>query len=109
MREALLIARREYLERIRSKAFRISTVLIPVFFSLIFGAGSLSGKLSSGARHIVVASNDPLLAESERAELVAAENAAAGTRRDPSSRLTVDVKAPLTEGELAALNAEVES
>jgi len=109
MREALLIARREYLERIRSKAFRISTVLIPVFFSLIFGAGALSGKLSSGVRHIVVASNDPVLAESVRAELIAAENAAAETRKDPSSRLIVDVKAPLTESELAALNSEVES
>jgi ABC-2 type transport system permease protein len=109
MREALLIARREYLERIRSKAFRISTVLIPVFFSLIFGAGALSGKLSSGVRHIVVTSNDPVLAESVRAELMAAENAAAETRKDPSSRLIVDVKAPLTESELAALNAEVES
>ena len=105
MREALLIARREYLERIRSKAFRISTVLIPLFFALIFGVGALSGKLSGGARHIVVASNDPLLAESERAELMAADNAAAEVRKDPSSRLTVDVKAPLTEGELAALNA----
>jgi ABC-2 type transport system permease protein len=103
MREALLIARREYLERIRSKAFRISTVLIPAFFALIFGAGALSGKLSGGgSRHIVVASNDPLLAESVRAELIAADNAA-------SSRLTVEVKAPLTEGELTALNAAVES
>ncbi len=36
MREALLIARREYLERIRSKAFRISTVLIPVIFCVDF-------------------------------------------------------------------------
>ena len=106
MREALLIARREYLERIRSKAFRISTVLIPLFFALIFGVGALSGKLSGGgARHIVVASNDPLLAESVRAELIAAENAAEEVRKDPSSRLTVEVKAPLTEGELAALNA----
>jgi ABC-2 type transport system permease protein len=110
MREALLIARREYLERIRSKAFRISTVLIPLFFSLIFGAGALSGKLSgAGARHIVVASNDPLLAESERAELVVAANAADEARRKPSSRMTIEVKAPLNEDELAALNAEVES
>jgi ABC-2 type transport system permease protein len=109
MREALLVARREYLERIRSKAFRISTVLIPLFFALIFGVGALSGKLSGGARHVLVVSNDPQLAESERAELIAADNAAAETRRDPSSRLTVDVKAPLTEGDLAALNAEVES
>jgi ABC-2 type transport system permease protein len=109
MREALLIARREYLERIRSKAFRISTVLIPVFFAVIFGVGALSGKLSGGPRHVLVVSNDPQLAESERAELIAADNAAAETRKDPSSRLTVDVKAPLTEGDLAALNAEVES
>ena len=36
MREALLIARREYLERIRSKAFRISTVLIPSVFCADF-------------------------------------------------------------------------
>jgi ABC-2 type transport system permease protein len=105
MREAWLIARREYLERIRSKAFRISTVLIPVFFGLIFGAGAFSGKLSKGPRHIVVASNDPPLAESERAELMAASE----DGKDPSSRPTVDVKAPLTESELAPLNAEVES
>ena len=109
MREALLVARREYLERIRSKAFRISTVLIPLFFAIIFGVGALSGKLSGGARHVEVASNDPLLAQSVRAELMAADNAAAEVRRNPSSRLTVDVKAPLTEGDLAALNAEVES
>jgi ABC-2 type transport system permease protein len=109
MREALLIARREYLERIRSKAFRISTVLIPLFFAVIFGVGALSGKLSGGVRNLVVASTDPLLAESVRAELMAAENSRDAARKDPSSRLTVDVKAPLTEGELAALNAEVES
>jgi ABC-2 type transport system permease protein len=100
MREALLIARREYVERIGSKAFRISTVLIPLFFALIFGAGALSGKLSGGGvRHIVVASDDPLLAESVRAELIAAENAAGAVRRNPSSRLTVEVKAPLAESD----------
>ena len=109
MREALLIARREYLERVRSKAFRISTVLIPLFFAVIFGVGALSGKLSGGSRHVLVVSNDPQLAESERAELIAADNVAAETRKDPSSRLTVDVKAPLTESDLAALNEEVES
>jgi ABC-2 type transport system permease protein len=87
MREAWLIARREYLERIRSKAFRASTVLIPVIFGLIFGIAALSGKLGSGAGRVVVASDDPVLAESTRAE----------------------VQAPVTEGALTALNAEVES
>jgi ABC-2 type transport system permease protein len=100
MREALLIARREYLERIRSRAFRVSTVLIPAVFGLIFGLGVLSGKLGGGTGHLVVASNDAVLAESVRAELASARR---------SSALTIDVSAPVTEGELAALNPEVES
>ena len=70
MREALLVAKREYLERIRSKAFRISTVLIPLVFAAIFGMGAFSGKMASGPRSIVVASNDPVLAESTRTELL---------------------------------------
>jgi ABC-2 type transport system permease protein len=84
-------------------------VLVPLFFALIFGVGALSGKLSGGARNLIVASNDPMLAESVRAELMAAENTAGAVRRNGSSRLTVDVKAPLTEDDLAALNADVES
>ena len=108
MHEALLIARREYLERIRSKAFRISTVLIPTAFAVIFGIGALSGKASGGTKHIVVASNDPVLAESERAELMAARNAEDNSRRAQST-LTVDVKAPVSEAGLSALNAEVQS
>ena len=103
MREAWLIARREYLERIRSRAFRISTVLIPVIFAIIFSIGGLAGKLRGGAGRMVVASDDPVLAESARAELMAEP---IGAR--PSS-LRVDVRAPVTEGTLTALNAEVES
>ena len=100
MHEALLIARREYVERIRSRAFRISTVLIPVAFGFIFGIGALSGKLSGGPKHIVVASNDSVLAESERAELIAAGK---------GSQLIVDVRAPIAEADLAALNADVDN
>ncbi len=100
MHEALLVARREYVERIRSRAFRISTVLIPLAFAFIFGIGALSGKLTGGPKHIVVASNDAVLAESERAELMAAG-------RD--AQLSVDVRAPIAEPELATLNADVDN
>ncbi len=103
MREAWLIARREYRERIRSRAFRISTVIIPVIFGMIFGIGALSGKLGGGAGRVVVASDDPVLAESTRAELMAA---GMGTRFSP---LRVEVQAPVTSDALTALNAEVES
>jgi ABC-2 type transport system permease protein len=74
-----------------------------VIFGLIFSIAAFSGKLGSGAGRVVVASDDPVLAESARAELMAA---AIGAR---SSSLRVEVQAPVTEGALTALNAEVES
>ena len=54
MREALLIARREYVERIRSKAFRVSTLLIPIIFGLIFSIAAFSAKLTGGPKHLCV-------------------------------------------------------
>jgi ABC-2 type transport system permease protein len=76
-------------------------------FGLIFGIGAFSAKLTGGAKHIVVASNDPVLAESERAELTVLRGSE--SRRDRSSQLSVEARAPITEGELAALNTAVES
>jgi ABC-2 type transport system permease protein len=108
MREALLIARREYLERVRSRAFRLSTVLIPMIFAAIFSVGYLSAKVSGGPKHIVVVSNDLTLAESVRAEFLAAAGADDRSRRNQSPQLSVDVQAPVAENEATALNAEVE-
>ncbi len=112
MREALLVAKREYLERIRSKAFRISTVLIPLVFAAIFGMGAFSGKMASGPRSIVVASNDPVLAESTRTELLrvpTGKDDARGGQNGMAPQLHVQVQAPVTESDLTALNHQVES
>jgi ABC-2 type transport system permease protein len=111
MREALLIAKREYLERVRSKAFRISTVLIPLVFAGVFGMGAFSGKMASGARNIVVASNDPVLAQCVSTELqrVHTRRGDAGDNQNAAARLQVEVQAPVTESDLAALNHQVES
>lgn len=113
MREALLIAKREYLERVRSKAFRISTVLIPLAFAIIIGIGALSGKLNNSPKHVVVVSNDAAFAESVRAELTAppaqTEKEKKSGSRAQASTVTVDVKAPATKEDLAPLVAEVEN
>jgi ABC-2 type transport system permease protein len=99
MHSALLIAKREYLERIRSKAFRISTVLMPLLFGLIFGIGAFSASHLSGDTHIVVASNDAQLAAAVRDQLATIKN----------SPPHVDVQAPATEADLDALAARVEA
>lgn len=61
MRKVWLIARREYIDKVRTKAFLLTTILFP---ALMIGGGVLSGKLmtakKSGTRHIVVvASTQP--------------------------------------------------
>jgi len=111
MHNVWLTAKREYLERIRSRAFRISTVLIPLVFGIIFGIGALSGRLANGPKHVVVASNDPLLAESAAAELVAQRDrdSSDSQSRDSSgrSRLKVEVKVVQSPDDLKELNSRV--
>lgn len=99
MHSALLIARREYLERVRSKAFRISTVLIPLIFAGIFGVGAFSATHMGGDAHIVVASNDAQLADGVRDELAHGEN--------PPSKL--EVVAPATQADIVSLVQRVDS
>ena len=64
MHNTWLIIRREYLERIRSKAFIIMTMLMPVFMaSTILIPALLSGMKSGGTRRIVLVVNNPEVAE----------------------------------------------
>jgi ABC-2 type transport system permease protein len=70
MRNLLLIARREYVERVRSKAFLFSTIAIP---ALMFALGVIPQKLASmdrgGVRRIAVAGADLQLAEAFKRHL----------------------------------------
>ena len=69
MHEVLLIARREYLERVRSRAFLMMTILFPLFIGLLIGGSIFAGKLSSGVKDIAIASNDAALARAVAAEM----------------------------------------
>ena len=42
MHDLLLIARREYLERVRSRAFLVMTILFPLMISLLMGGSILA-------------------------------------------------------------------
>ena len=69
MREVLLIARREYLERVRSRAFLMMTILFPLMIGLLIGGSIFAGKLGSGVKDIAIASNDAALARAVAAEM----------------------------------------
>jgi ABC-2 type transport system permease protein len=99
MHEVLLIARREYLERVRSRAFLMMTILFPLFIGLLIGGSVFAGKLSSGVKEIAITSNDAVLAR----EVAAALQSQSGGGKTP------EVITPASQTQRVALNRRVES
>jgi len=96
MRKTLLIARREFMERIRAKSFVVMTVLIPV----LMGGGLFASIYFGGhtrAAHITVVSPDTQLAIDVENKLAA---------EDPA--LVVDAISPPTADTMHILSADVE-
>jgi ABC-2 type transport system permease protein len=99
LRNTLLVTKREYLERVRSKVFRITTVLVPVGVGAIGLLAGMGGKrLDQGVRQLAIVSNQPQLAADVQAVLKESEH-------PPQS---VEVFAPGTDADLTALNQAVE-
>src|SRR5947209_469380 len=99
MHNLVLVARREYLEQIRGRAFRVSTILVPVLFGLIIFIAYLAGRGSGVGKHVIVAAPRAALADAIRAQLV--------SNKDAKTR--VDVVAPASPADRAGLVAKVES
>src|ERR1700761_7553704 len=99
MHSILLIARREYMERVRARSFLVMTVLIP----LIMGGGLYasgyfgSGGSSQSTPHITIVSTDTPLAIAVQDYLATA---------DPG--LVVDAISPPTPDTMHILSGEVE-
>jgi ABC-2 type transport system permease protein len=93
MRNILLIARREYMEQIRSRAFRLSTIGLPLVLAAVFGISYLSTLGLGANKHMAVASGDAELANDIRTRLVSGKN----------SKAIVDVVAPAKAEDRAAL------
>src|SRR5882757_6364703 len=100
MHEVWLIARREYLERVRSKAFLMMTILFPLFIGLMIGGSVFAGKLSSRAKNIAIASNDPVLAHAVAAEMQTESS-------DHAPATPPEVVAPASDAQRADLNRRV--
>lgn len=89
-RNVWLIARREYVERIRTRGFVITTVMIPVIMGgFIFGSIFLGTKANTD-RHIAIVSTDTQLAldlqtEVYRQQEQQKDNSAAETQGTPTS------------------------
>jgi ABC-2 type transport system permease protein len=99
MRNVLLVAKREYLEQVRGRAFKMTTFGVPAIFAAIIGIGYLSSMGLGAGKHLAVASNDSLLATEIKGQLVG----------DKDSRTRVDVISPASEPDHQALVDEVKA
>lgn len=107
MNNILLIARREYLEQVRGRAFRLSTILVPAAFLVIIGIMYMSGRGLNGVKHIVIASTDASLANSIRTQMLASKDTSAADKEAQAKAL--EVLAPARPEDREALVARVAS
>ncbi len=101
MRNVFLIAKREYLERVRSRSFMIMTILIPVLMgALTIGPTLLAVNLAKqGAKHLVVVVSRPTVGESIKERL-------AKTQESQSKQATEAREKSMRRGE-AALPSQI--
>lgn len=97
MRNILLVARREYLEQVRGRAFKMTTFGVPAIFALILGIAFLSSRGLGAGKHLAVAANDTILATEIKGQLVSEKN----------TKTRVDVISPSTAADRAMLIDEV--
>lgn len=77
MRNTWLIIQREYLERIRTKAFLLSTILMPLFMAgVIVGPAKLASMKSGSVRNVVVVASSQAVADAAKSELENIQNKA---------------------------------
>lgn len=97
MHNVWLIAKREYLERVRTKAFVVMTVLIPLLMAGGVLGTAMVGRTARSESHITIVSKDLDLATDLQHELQNGKN----------SRMVVDVVSPPIAETRATLDGEL--
>lgn len=119
MRNIWLIARREYLERVRTRSFMIMTVLTPLLMAgLMIGPNMLAERMSHHARHMVVVASDQQTGEIIKAQLLHTDEESRDTAKEAQksslkknravpSELAVDIDTDTSAGHRADLVQEL--
>ena len=118
MHNAWLVIQREYLERIRSKAFMIMTLLMPVFMAGTLVIPAMLSDMKSGvSRHLVLVTNHVEIAQAIKQQLVTpqpSEKSPDGKTgpgssgpKEPAPRYSIDIDTNTTAAERDNLRRQV--
>ena len=103
MRNIWLVIKREYLEKVRTKAFLFTTMFIPAVMGLsIFLPTKMATMKSSKVTHIVVVVSSQASGDAIRSQLTERSN-------DIGGKYAVDTDLTATDAERAALSAKVKN
>jgi ABC-2 type transport system permease protein len=116
MHNIFIIAKREYLERVRTRAFVIMTFFIPaLMFAVTTLPTMLANRGSNETKHMVVVAGDRDTAEMIRSRIEQDEDKAQKESKPQTSRslppahYTVEVSTKATDAERASLTEKVKS
>ncbi len=84
MRNILLFAKREYMEQIRGRAFKISTIALPLLIAALLSFSYYMDHKANTGRHIAIVADDAFLANQVRQQML----------DDKEAQYKVDVTAP---------------
>jgi len=117
MHNTWLIIQREYIERIRTKAFIIMTMLMPVFMASTILVPVFLGDMKSGStRHIVLVANDAAMAEAVKQELMPRpvkseepppQKKAGAAANSEQPRYDIDIDTTVTDAERDNLRRQI--
>jgi ABC-2 type transport system permease protein len=116
MRNIWLIMKREYVERVRTRAFLVLTLLLPGIMTVLMALPAKLATMGQKAPHLVIVASTQQFGETVRRQLLAAsvsddddETAAAksNTQQKPEDRYVIDIDANPTEAERAVLRDKV--
>jgi ABC-2 type transport system permease protein len=112
MHNAWLVIQREYIERIRSKAFIIMTLLMPVFMASTILIPALLSNMKSGVtRRIVLVANNPEIAEAIKQRLTAppakADASNKSAKESEAPRFAVEINTDTSDAERNKLRRDV--
>src|SRR5215472_16380224 len=115
MHNTWLVIQREYLERIRSKAFLIMTLLMPVFMASTILVPALLSNMKSGVtRHIVLIANNREIAEAIKQQLTTppintddATHQRSGHDKSEAPRFAVEINDDTTDAQRDKLRRDI--
>jgi ABC-2 type transport system permease protein len=89
MHSILLVAKREYLEQIRGRAFKVSTIALPLLVAVLLTFSYYMGHKANTGRHIAIVADDAFLANQVRQQML----------DDKEAQYIVDVAAPASSAQ----------